>query len=112
MSDEKTSEARGDAEAVYYAALGLLDELTPEQQASVVSNWVKYICAKRAIEMTPDAHRSIYPAFEVLCNDFAKIVQELPGKFASRLGKPCGMCPACITESLLNQLTVKKVVLQ
>ena len=111
MSDENVKTI--DPEAVYYAALGLLDELSSEDQCKVVTNWVKYICVRRAIELAPDEHVSLYPAFEFLCNDFAKIVQELPKRFESDLGgKPCGKCIRCLVDGMLAQSVPEKTVLQ
>lgn len=113
MSDDNTDKPVADPEAVYYAALGLLDELTPEQQCSVVSNWVKYICGRGAAALTPSHHHSIYPAFEFLCNQFAEIVKGLPKTHAKELrGEPCGRCISCLVEAMTTQSSAIKVVLQ
>jgi len=92
------------AEAIYYSALALLDELpSHDQRALVVMNWVKYVLAMRAeatTQLFPDA---LMPVFSALCSLFASQVLRLPAKFADELEAgltPCGVCPQCIAAGI------------
>ncbi len=94
----------GQAEAVYYSALALLDELpSHEQRKIVVMNWVKYVLVLQAQEMVGEHPSELMPVFSALCSLFVMQVLRLPHKFASELEEgltPCGLCPECIAAGI------------
>lgn len=99
MIEDKTTDA--DSEAVYFMALGLLDELPSHlDRALVVMNWVKYLLLTEADKAGPDGGSRL-KAFRLLCIDFGIRVAELPAVLLEDFQtEPCGKCARCKAEGL------------
>lgn len=89
-----------EVEATYQSVLPLLSELTTDQQAVVVMNWVKYVLTLKA-DTLAGFHTPLFNAlFTALCYDFANGVSELPAMLAEVMAAHhrCGECPVCKAE--------------
>lgn len=102
-NEEATEEGSKKAEAVYYAALALLDELPREDRRLVVLNWVKYITLTEAAPHPPDGEdglRRSMEAMTALCRQFAFRVLSLPHLYvdsmmqAREIECTCARCEA------------------
>lgn len=86
------------AEALYYATIASLDELSFDEQKLVVMNWVKYVMTMSTNDEVPITSANFELVFSMKCLDFGTQVMMLPDKVASGgPRKPCGMpnCPGC-----------------
>ena len=95
-------------EALYHSVLGELDSLSPEQQLSVVHNWVRYVLVHTAGGGKGEV------SFGVLldhCVSFAQTVADIPAViYELQTGKRpedhhCGKCMACIMNGIKPEET-------
>jgi hypothetical protein len=100
-------------EVLYLAITALLEQLTYDEQYSIVMNLSKYVLCSQAEARTPDG-KSPIPRYQFLVDQFAKTIREMPSRYALIIKRTvqeevpdhvgCGDCETCKAAKVGEEL--------